>query len=95
MIKPNVVAIIKINDFSQNSALLIPSIIIKQDIKGSYVYVAARQSNITAAQKKYISAGLSYGETTMVTDGLLDGEMVITSGYNQISDGTALEVRKK
>jgi len=95
MIKPNVMAIIKINDYAEQSALILPSIVVKQDIKGSYIYTANQYNNNTVARKKYIETGLSYGEWSMITSGLQEGEKVIISGYNQVSDGTVLEIRKK
>lgn len=93
LIKPNSLSTIKINDFSSDTALVVPSLIIKQDLKGSYVYVAEQQSSSFKAVKKYIKTGMSYGEETMVTHGLKTGDRVIVSGYNQVSDGSYVEIK--
>ncbi|MBN1339942.1 MAG: efflux RND transporter periplasmic adaptor subunit [Bacteroidales bacterium] len=95
MIKPNSLSVVKINDFSSDSALVVPSLVIKQDLKGSYVYVAARQSDNFRAQKKYIRTGKSYGEETMVVEGLDSGDQVIVSGYNQVSDGAPVAIKNQ
>lgn len=88
-IKPNVLAKIKINDYSAENALLLPSLIIKQDMKGKYVYVVDENK---AAQKVYIETGMSYLDQTMVTKGVKEGDQVIIEGFNQVSSGTAVEV---
>ncbi len=93
VIKPNVLAIIKINDFSSESSLLLPSLIIKQDLKGSYVYVVRKHSNNITAMKRYVKTGISYGDETMITEGLHEGDKVIVNGYNQVSDGAEVEIR--
>lgn len=92
IIKPNVLAKIKINDYSDLQAVVIPSIIIKQDLKGSYVYIADKNSGL--AMKSYIETGMTYNGMSEVTKGLNAGDTVIVEGYNQISDGTAIEIVK-
>lgn len=89
-IKPNVLARIRINDFSEDQALLVSSIIIKQDLQGSYVYIV-NQEDYTA-KKMYVKTGKSYMDNTMITEGLSKGEKVITQGYNQVSDGSKIKI---
>lgn len=91
-IKPNLLAIIYMIDFTAEDALVVPSIIVKQDIVGNYVYVVENNSNKTIARKVYIETGMSYGNETMVTKGLSAGDRVIVKGYNQVSDGTEVRV---
>ena len=86
-------AIIKINDFSSESSLLLPSLVIKQDLKGSYVYVVRKHSNDITAMKRYVKTGISYGDETIITEGLHEGDKVIVNGYNQVSDGEEVEVK--
>ncbi|MCD4684293.1 MAG: efflux RND transporter periplasmic adaptor subunit [Bacteroidales bacterium] len=88
-IKPNVLARIKINDYTSENALLVTSIIVKQDLKGSYVFVA---NGDNTAKKVYIETGMSYMDLTMVTTGLSVGDRVIVNGYNQVSNGSKLEI---
>lgn len=88
-IKPNVLARIKINDFTAENALLVPSLIIKQDLKGSYVYIA---DDDNLARKVYVETGLSYLGSTVITNGLSAGDKVIVKGYNQVSDGSKVQI---
>lgn len=92
-LKPNLMATIMLEDFSKDSAIIVPSAIIKKDINGSYVYVTSDNGNETIAQKKYIETGLSYKENTMITEGLNVGEKVVTSGYSEVSDGVLIKIK--
>lgn len=91
MIKPNVLAKIKINDYSAENALLVPSLIIKQDLQGKYVYVMNAEK--ATAHKVYIETGISYKDQTMVTSGLKAGDIVIVDGFSRVSDGTEVVVQ--
>jgi RND family efflux transporter MFP subunit len=91
-IKPNQLAVLKINDFVSENALVVPSIIIKQDITGYYVYVAETKDGKTKAVKKYIVPGRSAEEFTMVNKGLEPGMKVVVEGFNLVKDGTEVKI---
>lgn len=88
-IKPNILAKIRINDYSLDQTILIPSIIIKQDMKGSYVYIVDPENK--TAKKTYIQTGRSYLDITSVSGGLGSNDIVIINGYNQVSTGTKVK----
>ena len=90
-LKPNILALLKINDFSTDTALVVPSIIIKQDIKGSFLFVSREVGNKQVAEKIYVNPGISYQSKTMVESGLHVGDKIIISGYNMISNGIGIK----
>ncbi len=92
-LKPNGLAIIQINDYSTDKALIVPSIVIKQDMKGSFLYVAKQANKKWLAQKRYVKSGVSYKDESMIIEGLSTGEKVIIEGYNQISDGSNIVIK--
>jgi RND family efflux transporter MFP subunit len=94
LIKPNLVAEVKINDFTADSALIVPSIIVKQDMKGSYVYRVVKKGESLIARKTYVETGESYNDNTMITEGLTVNDKVITAGYNVVSNGLEVSVKK-
>lgn len=94
-LKPNLIALILINDFSEELALVVPSMIIKQDINGSYLYVIEKTDNKNIARKKYIKTGMSFNEKTMITGGVEAGELIVTKGYTLISDGVEVSLFNK
>jgi len=95
MIKPNMITTIRINDFSEKNALTVPSLVIKKDISGDYVYVIKKKDNAFIADKRPITSGLSYQDSTMVVKGLTPGDQVIVEGYNMVSSGIKVSVKQK
>lgn len=91
-LKPNMYTLVRIRDFSSESALVVPSVAIKQDIKGNYLYVADRKGQ--KARKRYVETGLSYGDRTMILEGIEEGEAVITRGFAQVSDGVEISIKQ-
>ena len=91
-VKPNQYVNLKINDFRSDSTLVIPSIVIKQDMQGHFVFIAEGKENEMKAKKIYITPGRSYMENTMVTDGLLPGQKLIVTGYNLVKNGTDIKI---
>jgi membrane fusion protein (multidrug efflux system) len=93
LLKPNILSVIHINDFSADSAIVIPSVLIKQDITGSYLYITQLLDGKLIAKKVYVTPGQSYKDKTMVVSGLKAGEQVIIQGYNMVSDGSEVYVK--
>jgi len=91
-LKPNLLALITFHDFNDDNALIVPSIIIKDDIKGSYVYIVREVEGKKTAKKVYITSGMSHNDETMVLSGLNAGDKVITEGYSLVTDGTEVKI---
>ncbi|MFO7939331.1 MAG: efflux RND transporter periplasmic adaptor subunit [Bacteroidales bacterium] len=92
-IKPNMLALLEVMDYQKKQALVVPSIIIKEDIKGKYLYTVS-EGNEAKAHKQYIEAGRSYNNQTVVVKGLKPGNKVIVSGYNKVNNGTSVEIKQ-
>lgn len=93
-IKPNLVSSIKIRDFSSDNAFVVPSLAIRKDISGKYVYVVTKKDNKNIVDKQYITTALSYEERTMVNDGLKKGDNVVVKGFHLVSAGVPVKVVK-
>jgi RND family efflux transporter MFP subunit len=92
-LKPNMLATININDYSAENTLIVPSIIVKQDIKGKFLYKIIKKDGVDIAKKVYVETGMSEGDKTMVTKGLQAGDRIIIAGYNLVADGISLRVK--
>lgn len=93
MLKPNMLAVVRFLDFETDNALVVPSIIIKEDFKGKYLYVI-EDKGAPVARKKYIKTAMSNDVGTMVTKGISPDDQIIVKGYNLVKDGMAVEVKK-
>lgn len=93
-IKPNQMAMLNIKDFESADALVVPSIVVKQDSRGEFLFVTDKNSeNKDIAQKLYVKSGLSYSDRTMIIKGLNEGQRVIVAGFNQVGNGSFVDVR--
>ena len=94
LLKSNILANIKLVDDFKDSAIVIPSIVVKNDANGrNYIYMVADREDVLIAQKKYIKIGKSYGNKTVVTEGLSLGEKLIIQGYNLVKNGSVISIK--
>ena len=93
IIKPNLISIIKIRDFVQNKALVVPSIIIKKDFKGNYLYIAEKKDKKMLAKKVYVGVSKTHNNSSMIESGLELGDLIITEGASQVVNGTLIKIK--
>lgn len=93
LLKPNAIGMIKIKDFDEDSALVVPTMILGKDSKGDYLYTVAHNNGKKIAKKTYVKTGKTSGSQTMITEGLNPNDMVITAGYNEVSDGAFIRIK--
>ncbi len=92
--KPNMMATLRCRDFYAPAALVVPAIVVKNDLDGTYLYAVEREGGKTVARKLYVTTGMTEGNRTMVIAGLAAGQDVIVSGYNLVRDGLPVTVGK-
>ncbi len=92
ILKPNMFSTIRVNDYSSTDAYVLPSLVIKQDIKGNYIFIAQSHSENYTARKVYVKTGLSYEDKSMILEGLSEKDKVIIEGYDQISEGVQVTI---
>ncbi|NBA86387.1 efflux RND transporter periplasmic adaptor subunit [Emticicia sp. CRIBPO] len=86
-LKPNLTAILNINDQSRASAIVIPQNYIQNTELGSVVFVAVTEGNKKVARSREVKAGLSYNGEVEILSGLTAGDLIITDGYQDLVDG--------
>ena len=91
-IKPNMIAEVLLSDY-EGEDILVPSIIVKNDRRGKYVYIAKQEKDKIIAEKRYVSTGKHIEDNTVISNGLNEGEKVITVGYNLVSTGVVVSVK--
>ena len=85
--RPNQLVQVKIKDYSKANAISIPINILQNDEKGKFVYVAISENGKMIARKKIITVGEFYGDNMEVLGGLVMGDAIITTGYQNLFDG--------
>ena len=90
MIKPNLDAVVKIRDYVAENAIVIPSLLIKEDFRGKYTFIAQSENNQLVAKKVYVKTGVSNNNMTEVREGLKPGTQIVSEGFSQVMDGSPL-----
>jgi multidrug efflux pump subunit AcrA (membrane-fusion protein) len=94
MIKPNLTAKVSINDYTSESAKLIPQSIISKNGKGEeYIYLAELRSGKTYAKKRIIKTSKSQEGITEVIEGLEVGDQLIIEGARSIKENQLINIQ--
>lgn len=94
-IKPNLTAKLRINDYSNDNALLIPQGIISENANGEqYVYMISKKvdNNEAIAEKRVIETGLTQGDYIEVIKGLEPGVEIIMEGARSVNNGQTVKI---
>ncbi len=91
-IKPNLTCRIRIADYENDSSILVPIILVKKDFDRLFVFVVKKDNGVPVAKKQYVETGLTYKDKTEIVDGLKPGDLLITEGYNEVSDNSPVEI---
>jgi len=87
-LKPNLLAEVKINDYTQKEAIVIPLDAIQEEVSGKkFVYLMVDKNNKKRAQKSYIQLGESTVGETVITSGLKEGDNLIIAVGKNLSNG--------
>jgi len=85
---PNMYASVWLQDLGLDSAMVLPSALVQQDINGDeFVFVAEGQSDVRTIRKKIIASGMGSGDNLLITSGLAFGDDVVSRGANRIVEG--------
>lgn len=96
-IKPNLTAKLKINDYTNPKAILIPQSVISENADGEqYVYLAdSLQGKTAKAKRAFITTGKTQGDFIEIIKGLTDGDAIVNEGARSVNDGQEITIIKK
>ncbi len=96
LLKPNLLAKIRIKELSSKNVITMPLEYILQEVDGTeFVYVAeSDEEGNHRAVKRYVSIGEAAEGSVVITEGLLSGESVIFKGSRNVSDGELIDFSK-
>ncbi|MFN0049242.1 MAG: efflux RND transporter periplasmic adaptor subunit, partial [Cytophagales bacterium] len=87
-IKPNMIAYLKINDFTKAKAVVVPINTVQKSATGNYIFVV---SDKNTTERRVVTLGNTYGSDALITEGLKSGDKVITFGFSDLVDGQAVK----
>lgn len=86
-LRPNQIALVKIQDYTSANAITIPVNTLQNDDKGKFVMVAVNENGKNIAHKKPVQIGELYGDRLEIKSGLQAGDQVIIEGFQGLYDG--------
>jgi len=89
LIKPNLLATIKIKDFEAEDVVVVNSNLLLQDVDGNNYLMLAKDGK---AKKRIVELGRSYQNESMLAAGLEGSETLIVKGARQAIDGDKVKV---
>ncbi|MDT0606033.1 efflux RND transporter periplasmic adaptor subunit [Croceitalea rosinachiae] len=95
-IKPNLTAVAKINDYTNENAILIPQSVVSENATGEqYVYLTKQNdsANELTAERVIIELGLTQGDYVEVVSGLSVGDNIIVEGARSVRNNQKVRVR--
>ena len=86
-LRPNQIAIVKVQDYSAGNAIAIPLKTLQNDEKGKFVLVAVKEGDNMVAHKRQVVVGELSDGMLEVKSGLMPGDMLITEGFQGLFEG--------
>jgi RND family efflux transporter MFP subunit len=94
-LRPNQIALIRIQDYNINNTITVPVNTVQSDEKGKFVMTAVKENGKTVARKKAVVIGQFYGDKMEIKSGLQAGDVVVTDGYQSLYEGQAITTDTK
>jgi RND family efflux transporter MFP subunit len=91
-IKPNMLAVVTINDYENLQALVVPQNIIQKTDSNQFLFVAEEKNGEWIAKKRIVQSGESYDNKSEILEGLEEGDLVITFGFQNLADGQTVTI---
>jgi multidrug efflux pump subunit AcrA (membrane-fusion protein) len=89
-LKPNLVALVKIQDYAASNVIVIPMTSLQTDETGKYVFVLTNEKGKAVAKKRNVTVGSVYGEKIEIKQGLQAGDQLISEGFQGLYDGQSV-----
>jgi membrane fusion protein, multidrug efflux system len=90
--RANMIAKLKINDYTNPQALVVPVNLVQNSMAGTYISVAEKNSDYYIVKRKPVKIGISYNGLIEISEGLQPGDKIITSGYMNLKDGEIVKL---
>jgi RND family efflux transporter, MFP subunit len=90
-LKANMIAVLRIIDYKNKSAIVVPVNLVQNDAKGSYLYVLNNGGKIKTAHKRYITPGMTYNGIMEIISGLNAGDAIVIVGQLGLSEGAKVK----
>ena len=94
-IKPNLIATVRLNDYTAENAIIVPENTIQQNSQGqTLVYLFEKESDSTGVAKRVIvETGYTYRQDIEILSGLEPGDQIIVEGGRNLRDQQKVKLK--
>jgi len=92
--RPNQIAVVNINDRSEDNAVVIDENVVQFTDQGPIVFVKTTKDGKPVAKQNVLELGQSFNGQIEIKKGLSAGEELITFGFSDLVDGTPISIEK-
>ncbi len=96
MVKPNMTALLSINNYVNDSALILPQSIISENAEGEkYIYAVKKgKKNRNYAEKRVIKIGKTQNGVAEIKEGIANGDIIIEEGSRTVKEEEQVLIKK-
>ena len=92
-LKPNQIALLRLKDYANDRAIIIPLNTLQNDEKGKFVMVASKENGKLIARKRPVNIGQMTPPPLEIKAGLQSGDVLITEGFQPLYDGIPITIQ--
>lgn len=92
-LKPNMIVVMKIVDYKNESALVLPIDLLQRSADGYYAMTAVNEGGKLLAKRKEVKTGQMYNGQAEIISGITSSDQVVITGYRDLNEGQ--EIRTK
>lgn len=94
-IKPNLIATVRLNDYTSENAIIVPENTVQQNSQGqTLVYIFEKESDSTGVAKRVmVETGYNYREDIEILSGLEPGDLIIVEGGRNLRDQQKVKLK--
>jgi len=95
-IKPNMLAVLTINDYENSSALTVPVDVLQKTGEETFLFTAKEHPEYPndkwLVDKRFVEPGKYYNEKIEIRNGLKENEHVVVFGFQDLADGQTVKI---
>lgn len=93
-IKPNLLALVYIEDYRQENALVVSVDLVQEEVGGKkFVFIKEEGERGFRSKKVYVTTGESYDNQIVILDGLKAGDELVVLGARGLKDNDLLDIQ--
>ena len=90
-LKANMIGEIVVNDASVENTIVVSRNLLQKTDDGNYLFVAEKEGDKWVARKRMVETGISSDDKIEITKNLNKGEVVVSFGYQDLTEGQAIK----